>query len=191
MTLSALKPVHVAFGLMALLAGMVAFWPLGIGIDYYNHLARTYIQGHLASEPALQDFYAVSFDFIPDLTMDMIIPWLSQWIGIYAAGGVTVWLALILAPVAGLVLNIPVAPGEFKFKPTDPNNISLSISNHFFTRAARFSSSWIISSKSLSLLAVLWSILLSSEFARSSCSSFALARAPSRTCFSRAKSRVP
>ncbi|NQY40953.1 MAG: hypothetical protein HRT80_12735 [Henriciella sp.] len=105
MTPSTLKPVHVAFGLMALLAGMVAFWPLGIGIDYYNHLARTYIQGHLASEPALQGFYAVSFDFIPDLTMDMIIPWLSQWIGIYAAGGVTVWLALIFPPVAGLVLS--------------------------------------------------------------------------------------
>lgn len=105
MTLSAVKPVHVAGGLMAVLAVMVAFWPLGIGIDYFNHLARTYIQGHLATEPALQDFYAVSFDFIPDLTMDMIIPWLSQWIGIYAAGGVTVWLALILPPVAGLVLS--------------------------------------------------------------------------------------
>ena len=105
MTLTALKPIHAAFGLMALLAGMVALWPLGIGIDYYNHLARTYIQGHLATEAALQDFYAVSFDFIPDLTMDMIIPWLSQWIGIYAAGGVTVWLALILPPGAGLVLS--------------------------------------------------------------------------------------
>lgn len=105
MTLSALKPVHVAGGLVALLAAMVALWPLGIGIDYFNHLARTYIQGHLATEPALQEFYAVSFDFIPDLTMDLIIPWLSQWIGIYAAGGVTAWLALILPPVAGLVLS--------------------------------------------------------------------------------------
>ena len=104
MSLSAVKPEHIAFGLAAILAAMVALWPLGIGVDYMNHLARTYIQGHLASEPALQEFYAVSYGFIPDLTMDMIVPWLSQLIGIYAAGGVTVWLALALPPLAGLVL---------------------------------------------------------------------------------------
>lgn len=104
MNLSSVKPEHIAFGLAAILAAMVALWPLGIGVDYMNHLARTYIQGHLASEPALQDYYAVSFDFIPDLTMDMIVPWLSQWIGIYAAGGVTVCLALALPPLAGLLL---------------------------------------------------------------------------------------
>ena len=105
MTPAVLKPVHVAFGLAGLLAAMVALWPLGIGIDYYNHLARTYIEGHLATEPALQEYYAVSFDFIPDLTMDMIIPWLSHWIGIYAAGGVTIWLALVLPPLAGVMLS--------------------------------------------------------------------------------------
>lgn len=104
MNLSSVKPEHVAFGLAAVLAAMVALWPLGLALDYPNHLARTYIQGHLATEPALQAFYSVSFDFIPDLTMDMIVPWLSQWIGIYAAGGVTIWLALILPPLAGLAL---------------------------------------------------------------------------------------
>ncbi|MFN3213265.1 MAG: hypothetical protein ACE37M_09175 [Henriciella sp.] len=104
MSLSAIKPEHIALGIAATLAAMVALWPLGIGVDYINHLARTYIEGHLASEPALQQFYAVSFGFIPDLTMDMIVPWLSQVIGIYAAGGVTVWLALALPPLAGLVL---------------------------------------------------------------------------------------
>ncbi len=104
MTLSSVKPWHVAIGATALVALFVALWPLGLGRDYMNHLARTYIEGHLASDPVLQQYYGLSFDLIPDLTMDMIIPWLSHIIGIYPAGAVTVWLAFVLPPLAGVAL---------------------------------------------------------------------------------------
>ncbi|MEC7291273.1 MAG: hypothetical protein VXW22_14380, partial [Pseudomonadota bacterium] len=104
MTLSSVKPWHVAIGAAALVALFVALWPLGLGRDYMNHLARTYIEGHLASDPVLQQYYGLSFDLIPDLTMDMIIPWLSHIIGIYPAGAVTVWLAFVLPPLAGVAL---------------------------------------------------------------------------------------
>ncbi|MHA7898483.1 MAG: hypothetical protein ACX94B_01370 [Henriciella sp.] len=104
MILSRLKPWHVAIGFAALIAVFLALWPLGVGRDYMNHLARTYIQANLGSDAVLQQYYAVSFDFIPDLTMDLIVPWLSQWVGIYAAGAFTVWLAFILPPLAGLAL---------------------------------------------------------------------------------------
>lgn len=104
MSLTRLKPWHIALALVALVAAFVALWPLGIGRDYMNHLARTYIQANLGTDVVLQQYYAVSFGFIPDLTMDLIVPWLSQVIGIYAAGAFTVWLALALPPLAGLVL---------------------------------------------------------------------------------------
>ena len=105
MDVRAVKPWHVAALVAALIALMVAAWPLGLGRDYMNHLARTFIQANIGSDLALQEFYAVSFDFIPDLTMDLIIPWLSKLVGIYAAGGVTIWLAYVLAPLAGIALS--------------------------------------------------------------------------------------
>lgn len=104
MTLSSIKPWHVALGATALVALFVTLWPLGLGRDYMNHLARTYIEGHLGADPLLQQYYGLSFDIIPDLTMDMIIPWLSHVIGIYPAGAVTVWLAFVLPPLAGIAL---------------------------------------------------------------------------------------
>lgn len=101
---AALKPWPVALGLCALVALFLILWPLGLGRDYMNHLARTYIEGHLGSDPSLQQYYSLSFDYIPDLTMDMIVPWLSHLIGIYPAGAVTIWLAFVLPPLAGLAL---------------------------------------------------------------------------------------
>jgi hypothetical protein len=98
------KPWHIALALMALVGLIVALWPIGLGRDYMNHLARTYIQANLGSDLALQQYYAVSFDIIPDLTMDLIIPWLSKIIGIYSAGAVTIWIAFILPPLAGIAL---------------------------------------------------------------------------------------
>lgn len=104
MSLGRLKPWHLGLGLTALIALFVTLWPLGLGRDYMNHLARTFIEAELGRDAALQRYYALSFDFIPDLMMDLIIPWLSKAIGIYAAGGVTVWLAFVLPPLAGLAL---------------------------------------------------------------------------------------
>ncbi len=104
MHLNQLKPWHIGFGLVVLIALFVVLWPLGLGRDYLNHLARTHIQAELGADLVLQQYYAISFDFIPDLMMDMIIPWLSQLIGIYAAGGVTIWLAFVLPPLAGMAL---------------------------------------------------------------------------------------
>lgn len=99
-----LKPWHVALFLVALVAAIVATWPLGLGHDYMNHLALAYIEGNVHSDPVLQNFYSASFDYVPHLTMDLIVPWLSQVIGIYAAGAVVVWFAFVMPPIAGVVL---------------------------------------------------------------------------------------
>ena len=99
------KPFHTGLLMSALVGVFVAIWPTGVGRDYLNHLARTHIEGHLAGDANLQRFFGLSFDFIPDLTMDMIVPWLSHIIGTYNAGAVTIWLAFILAPLAGMALS--------------------------------------------------------------------------------------
>ncbi|MEO0548730.1 MAG: hypothetical protein AAFZ91_02330 [Pseudomonadota bacterium] len=100
----AVTPARVALLLAGVITLMVILWPLGLGRDYMNHLARTHIEGHLAGDPVLQQYYALSFDFIPDLAMDLIVPWLSHLIGTYTAGAVTIWMAFLLPPLAGLVL---------------------------------------------------------------------------------------
>lgn len=101
---NSIKPWHVGLLSPLLIAVLVTIAPLGLGGDYMNHLARTYIEGHLSGDPALQRYYSLSFDFIPDLTMDMVIPWLSHLIGVYPAGAVTVWMAFVLPPLAGLMI---------------------------------------------------------------------------------------
>ncbi|MEO0722002.1 MAG: hypothetical protein AAFY43_07605 [Pseudomonadota bacterium] len=91
--------------LSGVLAILVAHYPLGIGADYPNHLARTYIEGWLSQSQALQQYFQLEFKIVPDLSMDMIIPWLSHLIGTYEAGAVTVWMALALPALAGVVIS--------------------------------------------------------------------------------------
>ena len=99
-----LTPVRVSAFLIGLVAVMVALWPLGLTADYFNHLARNHIEAMVWTDPDLQAFYSVSFAIIPDLTMDLIVPWLSHLTGIYTAGAVTIWMALILPPLGGLLI---------------------------------------------------------------------------------------
>lgn len=102
--LGILTPGRVAGIVLLFMAVIVALWPLGLTSDYFNHLARNHIEAQVWFDANLQDYYAVSFAIIPDLTMDMIVPWLSHLTGIYAAGAVTVWMAFVLPPLAGLLI---------------------------------------------------------------------------------------
>jgi hypothetical protein len=98
------EPWRVGWLLAALVGMLVLLWPLGMAGDYMNHLARNYIEARLWFDPILQKNYTVSFEVIPDLVMDMIVPWLSYGIGIYAAGALMVWAALVMPPLAGLLI---------------------------------------------------------------------------------------
>ena len=101
----AARRVAIATGLCGFLAILMVTNPLGVGRDYYNHLARTYIEGWLGNSAALQQFYELRFQIIPDLSMDLIIPWLSHIIGIYPAGAMTILAAMIIAPLAGIAIS--------------------------------------------------------------------------------------
>lgn len=97
-------PGKAALALTALLALIVALWPLGLTSDYLNHLARNAIESRIWFDTDLQRFYGVSLAIIPDLTMDLIVPWLAHLTGIYTAGAMTVWMAFVLPPLAGLMI---------------------------------------------------------------------------------------
>lgn len=97
-------PWRVGWLLAAMAGALVALWPLGMAGDYMNHLARNYIEARLWFDPILQRYYTVSAEIIPDMAMDMIVPWLSYAVGIYAAGALAIWIAIVLPPLAGLLV---------------------------------------------------------------------------------------
>lgn len=110
--------VWTATGLLSILIiGLLLTFPLGIGGDYPNHLARTYIEGWLAGSTTLGEYYALRVSFIPDLTMDLIIPWLSHLIGIYPAGAVVCALAILLGPIAGVLISRRLHGGNESWLP--------------------------------------------------------------------------
>lgn len=79
--------------------------PLGVGGDYPNHLARTYIEGWISESEDLAQYYDVAYGFIPDLTMDLTVPWLSHIFGIYGAGALLIAIAAVISPLAGFWLS--------------------------------------------------------------------------------------
>lgn len=64
--------------------------------DYPNHLARMYALAQLAADPILARFYDVAWAPIPNLIMDLLIPPLVPWLGVYTAGRVFIGATLLL-----------------------------------------------------------------------------------------------
>ena len=99
-----LSPLSGAMVLLLFLGALAMAFPIGLSRDYFNHLARNHIEAQIWADPDLQRHYALSFAVIPDLTMDLIIPWLSQLVGTWRAGALTILLALILPVFGGLLV---------------------------------------------------------------------------------------
>ena len=70
--------------------------------DYVNHLARMHVIAFGNDDPDLNQFYAIHWQIIPNLIMDITVPFLARGIGTYAAGQVFVGLNL-LATIGGVV----------------------------------------------------------------------------------------
>ena len=105
-TKRAISPAWFATGaIVFLVTSFLLLFPLAIGGDYPNHLARTHIEGWLATSTALQEYFALRLDFIPDLTMDMIIPWMSHLIGTYKAGALVCVAAIVIGPIGGILFS--------------------------------------------------------------------------------------
>jgi hypothetical protein len=73
--------------------------------DYINHLARMHIIATIGSDPDLARFYEVSWQVIPNLMMDLVVPVLQRVMSIYAAGQVYTIASFVLILSGALALN--------------------------------------------------------------------------------------
>ena len=71
-------------------------------LDYPNHLARMYVLAKGSDDPVISRMYAQQWGVIPDLGIDLTVPWLLSFLPLHVAGRVMLAAALIL-PVIGTV----------------------------------------------------------------------------------------
>jgi hypothetical protein len=70
--------------------------------DYVNHLARMHVIATVQSDSDLAKFYAIDWQIIPNLMMDMIVPSLARFMNIYLAGQVFI-IAIFALILSGLL----------------------------------------------------------------------------------------
>jgi hypothetical protein len=71
-------------------------------VDYPNHLARLYITAHGSSDPWLSHMYKQQWAIIPNLGIDLLVPWTLSFLPLYLAGRIMLALTLLL-PVIGTI----------------------------------------------------------------------------------------
>jgi hypothetical protein len=67
--------------------------------DYLTHLAGARAIASISTDPLIAKFYAVRWDIVPNLAMDILVPFLAKYMDIYLAGKVFVFLTM------GLILT--------------------------------------------------------------------------------------
>ena len=73
--------------------------------DYVNHLARMHVIATLDRNPNLSKFYQIDWEIIPNLTMDLVIPWLTRFVNVYIAGKIFTVTMFAVIGSGVLVLN--------------------------------------------------------------------------------------
>jgi hypothetical protein len=73
--------------------------------DYVNHLARMQVIATQSENSQLANFYEINWQVIPNLTMDLIVPWLARVMKIYMAGQVFMVAMFALIVSGTLALN--------------------------------------------------------------------------------------
>ncbi len=101
----AIDSVAVAAALAFAYCALFALYPLGVGGDYVNHLARIHIETSIAQSDALARYYEVRPALTPDLYMDALAPLLAPFFGVVGAGAIACAVAVILGPIAGFALS--------------------------------------------------------------------------------------
>lgn len=82
--------------------GLVSPLPLS---DYPNHVARMHIIAHLADSTDLAKFYAIKWEFIPNLAMDILVPLMMPALSAEVASLVFAALAMFLMASGAIVLH--------------------------------------------------------------------------------------
>src|SRR6476619_7526755 len=110
--------VLVMFFLFLLLIS-IPVWthPLPPLSDYVNHLARMHVIATIDSNSYLQKFYQIDWAIIPNLTMDLIVPWVTKsGVNVYVAGKIfTVAMFAVIA--SGVLMLNRVLTGRWSVAP--------------------------------------------------------------------------
>jgi hypothetical protein len=73
--------------------------------DYINHLSRMHVIATVDSDPDLARFYEVTWQIIPNLMMDMVVPVLEQVMSVYLAGQIYTIASFVLILSGTLAIN--------------------------------------------------------------------------------------
>lgn len=98
--------IAALFVLFAFIAAIpVLLNPLPPLSDYINHLSRMHVIAAIGADSDLARFYEVDWQVIPNLMMDMILPFLVRIMSIYAAGQAYMIASFVLIVSGALALN--------------------------------------------------------------------------------------
>lgn len=92
----------IALAVSAIPLFLVQLPPL---VDYHNHLARMHILAKSDNIPQLREFYQLHWAVLPNLAMDIIVPFLSRFMSVYQAGKVFIFLIFFLLAGGTLALH--------------------------------------------------------------------------------------
>ena len=73
--------------------------------DYVNHLARMHVIANVDKNAYLAKFYQIDWQIIPNLTMDLVVPWLMRFVNVYVAGKIFTVIMFAVIGSGVLVLN--------------------------------------------------------------------------------------
>ena len=95
---------------LALLLLAVASTPLLLAdypplVDYPNHLARAFIIAHYDEIPDFRDAYRIEWQVLPNLAMDVFVPFLGQFTGVPVAGRAFIFMTFSVLLLGSLAVN--------------------------------------------------------------------------------------
>jgi hypothetical protein len=105
--LPAAGPRTIAFFAVAILLALVPVLliPLPPLADYPNHLARMHVIGAVDSDPDIARYYAIHWQIIPNLVLDIVVPPLARIVDLYHAGQIYVIGCIALLASGVFALN--------------------------------------------------------------------------------------
>jgi len=75
-------------------------------VDYPNHMARMHILADKGHSPWLRRYYEIHWDILPNLAMDVVVPWLIQVMPIETAGKVFIGMTFALLVGGTIALHV-------------------------------------------------------------------------------------
>ncbi|MFI5014395.1 MAG: hypothetical protein ACHQAY_18830 [Hyphomicrobiales bacterium] len=98
--------IGVLFAVLALIATIpIITNPLPPLEDYANHLARMSVIANLSRDANLARFYEIDWEIVPNLMMDLTVPFLVRFVNIYTAGQIFLVSTFVLIMSGTLALH--------------------------------------------------------------------------------------